>query len=250
MKRFVLVTGAAGGIGAGLSRFLSGAGWDVLGTDHPLSESSVAREFCSDWISADLASLSNNAKNLRLFHEDILCLTSGNGLSAIVHNAALQKLASFDQLDLADLRDTLDVNLIAPIAISQAFISSLERNRGSIVHIGSIHSQLTKPRFSAYATSKAALAGLTRAMAVDLGGRVRVNAIEPAAIATPMLEAGFAENPELREQLKAFHPTGFIGTPNDVARVVLFLIDPANSFINGSVVPLGGGIHSRLHDPS
>jgi NAD(P)-dependent dehydrogenase (short-subunit alcohol dehydrogenase family) len=117
------------------------------------------------------------------------------------------------------------------------------------VHIGSIHSQLTKPGFTAYATSKAALAGLTRAMAVELGGTVRVNAIQPAAIATPMLEAGFADAPHLKSQLDAFHPTGAIGSPADVARAVLFLLDPVNSFLNGCVLPLGGGIHSRLHDP-
>ena len=250
MKRFVLVTGAAGGVGEGLVRVLSENGWYVIGSDHPLAESSASRVFCRDWKSADLISLTNNTNSLRDFREYVLSVSGGSGLSAIIHNAALQRLASFEKLKLSDFRDTLEVNLIAPIAISQAFIDSLQLNKGSIVHIGSIHSQLTKPGFSAYATSKAALAGLTRAMAVELGGCVRVNAIEPAAIATPMLEAGFVDNLELRSQLEAFHPTGSIGSPDDVARAVLFLLDPANTFINGSVLPLGGGIHSRLHDPS
>ena len=87
-------------------------------------------------------------------------------------------------------------------------------------------------------------------MAVELGGTVRVNAIEPAAIATPLLEAGFADNPDLKAKLDSYHPTSSIGTPADVARAVLFLLDPANTFINGCVLPLGGGIHSRLHDPA
>ena len=169
---------------------------------------------------------------------------------AVVHNAAVQRLGPFEQLRLPDWQHTLDVNLTAPVAISRALLPQLKRQRGSIVHIGSIHSQLTKPGFTAYATSKAALAGLTRAMAVELGGSVRVNAIEPAAIATPMLEAGFAKNPDLRAQLDEFHPIGSIGSPDDVARTVLFLLDPANSFLNGCVLALGGGIHSRLHDPS
>lgn len=249
-SRFVLVTGAAGGIGGGLLRALSKAGWSVLATDHPLTESSINHDFCREWIFTDLNSLSRDEDSLSTFRKNVFSITGQTGLSAIVHNAALQRLASFDELKLSDWNDTLNVNLIAPIVISRAFIDSLQANQGSIVHIGSIHSQLTKPGFTAYATSKAAVAGLTRAMAVDLGGRVRVNAIEPAAIATPMLEAGFADNPELRAQLEAFHPTGSIGSPDDVARALLFLLDPANSFINGCVFPLGGGIHSRLHDPS
>ena len=61
-----------------------------------------------------------------------------------------------------------------------------------------------------------------------------------------MLEAGFADNPALRAQLEAFHPTDAIGRPEDVARAVLFLLDPANSFLNGCVLLLGGGIHNRL----
>lgn len=177
-------------------------------------------------------------------------MTDGLGPSAIVHNAALQRLGLFSQLSAFDWLDTLAVNLIAPVAISRALLPQLKSHRGSIVHIGSIHSHLTKPGFTAYATSKAALAGLTRAMAVELGGLVRVNAIEPAAIATPMLEAGFAATPDLKAQLQAFHPTGSIGSPADVGRAVLFLLDPSNSFVNGCVLPLGGGIHCRLHDPA
>jgi NAD(P)-dependent dehydrogenase (short-subunit alcohol dehydrogenase family) len=78
---------------------------------------------------------------------------------------------------------------------------------------------------------------------------VRVNAIEPAAIRTPMLEAGFAENPEQLAQLEAFHPSGSIGSPLDVAKAVSYLIDPSHTFLNGCVLQLGGGIHNRLHDP-
>ena len=249
-NKFVLVTGAAGGIGGGLIRALSDDGWSVLGSDIPGAETSPACDYCHKWISADLNSLIHDDHCLTIFKEKIFSAVGEQGLTAIVHNAALQILASFDQLSLSDWRETLDVNLMAPVAISKAFFDSLEMNQGSIVHIGSIHSQLTKPGFAAYATSKAALAGLTRAMAVDLGDRVRVNAIEPAAIATPMLEAGFVDKPELRVQLDTFHPTGSIGSPDDVARAVLFLLDPANSFVNGSILQLGGGIHSRLHDPS
>lgn len=247
----VLITGAAGGIGVGLVEALVEAGWSVLGSDHPsASPSEHLLKRCQAWIPTDLGALSHDPHHLETFRAAVLSAVGNDELMAVVHNAAVQRLGSFEQLGLSDWQETLDVNLMAPVAISRALLAMLKRECGSIVHIGSIHSQLTKPGFTAYATSKAALAGLTRAMAVELGDSVRVNAIEPAAIATPMLEAGFAAAPELKAQLEAFHPTGAIGSPEDVARAVLFLLDPANSFLNGCVLPLGGGIHSRLHDPA
>jgi NAD(P)-dependent dehydrogenase (short-subunit alcohol dehydrogenase family) len=251
MRRAVLVTGASGGIGAGLVEALAAAGWAVVGSDHPaVPPERSTRHHCQAWIPADLVPLSHGQGHLETFKAAVLSATQGSELMSIVHNAALQRLGSFEQLSTADWNETMAVNVMAPVAISRALLPQLQRQRGSIVHIGSIHSQLTKPGFTAYASSKAALAGLTRAMAVELGGSVRVNVIEPAAIATPMLEASFAESPYLKTQLEAFHPTGVIGSPADVARAVLFLLDPANTFLNGCVLPLGGGIHSRLHDPA
>lgn len=251
MKKAVLITGAAGGIGAGLVQAVAAAGWAVVGSDHPaVTPTNNTRQLCQSWIPADLVAVSQEQEDLETFKTAVLSATQDIDIMSVVHNAALQRLGSFQQLSTTDWHETMAINLIAPVAISRMLLPHLQLQRGSIVHIGSIHSQLTKPGFTAYATSKAALAGLTRAMAVELGGSVRVNAIEPAAIATPMLEAGFADAPELKAQLEAFHPTGAIGSPADVARAVLFLLDPANSFLNGCVLPLGGGIHSRLHDPA
>ena len=250
MQKIVLVTGAAGGIGKGLVEELAKADWAVLGSDHPKVEpEQCIRDQCLDWIPADLSVLSQEPRHLETFVGSVCSATGERELSAIIHNAALQRLGNFNQLSATDWNETIAVNLLAPVVISKAFIAQLQRQKGSIIHIGSIHSQLTKPGFTAYATSKAALAGLTRAMAVELGGTIRVNAIEPAAIATPMLDAGFAGNPELRAELESFHPTNSIGCPVDVAKAVQFLLDPLCCFLNGCVLPLGGGIHSRLHDP-
>ena len=250
-SRSVLVTGASGGIGSVLVQSLVENGWKVIGTDQPsIHPEKKVLESCQSWIPFDLMSLSKEPDQLELFKTLVCSAQSSNPLSAIVHNAAVQRINGFEELMFRDWNDTMAVNLLAPVLINRVLLPTLRIQNGSIVHIGSIHSQLTKPGFTAYATSKAALSGLSRAMAVELGGSVRVNAIEPAAIATPMLESGFTNNPDLRAELEAHHPTRSIGSPDDVARAVLFLLDNANTFLNGCVIPLGGGIHSRLHDPA
>jgi NAD(P)-dependent dehydrogenase (short-subunit alcohol dehydrogenase family) len=112
-----------------------------------------------------------------------------------------------------------------------------------------VHARATKPGFAAYATSKAALHGLTQALAVDLGPDVRVVGIAPAAINTPMLRAGFEGDPNAFAQLEAVHPAGRIGTPEEVATTIVWLASSAAAFMTGSVLWLDGGVLSRLHDP-
>jgi NAD(P)-dependent dehydrogenase (short-subunit alcohol dehydrogenase family) len=249
--RSVLITGAAGGIGSAMVAYLHQQGWQVIASDHP-SACPVPADYPPKgvaWLPADLQHLASGGQPLEAFSAQVAELTSAAPLLAIVHNAALQLLGSFAELSVTDWQTSLAVNLLAPVAISRTLMPHLIANQGSIVHISSIHSQLTKAGFTAYATSKAALSGLTRAMSVEIGAQVRVNAIEPAAIRTPMLEAGFADQLAALAQLEAFHPSGSIGLPLDVARAVSYLIDPANTFLNGCTLELGGGIHNRLHDP-
>ena len=87
-------------------------------------------------------------------------------------------------------------------------------------------------------------------MSVELGSRIRINAIEPAAIETEMLKKGFKDSPSNIKKLSDYHPTGFIGKPQDVSQAVLFLLDPLNKFLNGSIINLSGGINHCLHDPN
>lgn len=251
MRGTVLVTGAAGGIGADLVKTLSAQNWSVIGTDHPtVTPEGKIQNLCKAWIPLKLESISNSEKNLEEFRERVKEATIDFKLTGIVHNAAIQVVNKFLELTQEEWNKTMAINLMAPVAINRTLIPLMSRNNGSIVHIGSIHSKMTKPYFTAYATSKAALAGLTKAMAVELGRSIRVNAIEPGAISTPMLEAGFAKNPELKEKLSAYHPTAKIGRTSDVSQAVLFLLDPGNCFLNGCTLSLDGGIQNRLHDPA
>lgn len=171
------------------------------------------------------------------------------GLNVLINNAAVQVLGGVGSLSMADWNQTLNVNLLAPFALVQGLLLQLDAADGCVINVSSIHARLTKPNFVAYATSKAALSGMTRAMAVDLGARVRVNAIEPAAIETDMLKAGFAHQPEEYVILQGCHPQGRIGTPAEVASLALSIACGNLRFLHGTCIAMDGGISGRLHDP-
>ncbi|HNC04229.1 MAG TPA: SDR family oxidoreductase, partial [Agitococcus sp.] len=154
-----------------------------------------------------------------------------------------------EQLTLESFQISQNVNVTAPFLLIKALLPELEKVKGSIINIASIHAQLTKPEFVAYATSKSALVGLTQALAVEVGARVRVNAISPAAIATPMLQAGFEGNAAAYTALKSHHPCGDIGVPEEVANLAVFLASNQARFINGANISINGAIGARLHDP-
>lgn len=240
-----LITGATGGIGRALVRVFNEADYCVIATD--IGEKPPDLD-CTAYIPADLADYTQEEDCASQIHTALRGALNGR-LDVLIHNAAIQILGGTDSLTRQDWRTTLDVNLLAPFLVSQALLPELEAAKGCIIHIGSIHARLTKQNFVAYATSKAALAGMTRALAVDLGTRVRVNCIEPAAIETPMLKAGFAGKPALYAKLEACHPQQRIGQPEEVARLALAIAGGGMNFVHGACVGMDGGISGRLYDP-
>lgn len=246
VNRSVLVTGATGGIGQALTQAFQDEGYQVISTDLGPRPSQF---HCARYIQADLNRVAEDDAAAQHLLSNIRAALKGQGLAALINNAAIQALGATDTISRADWQNSLNVNLTTPFLLTQALLPELEAAQGCVINIGSIHARLTKRHFVAYATSKAALAGLTRALAVDLGGRVRVNAIEPAAIETPMLKAGFANKPELYQQLAACHPQGRIGQPDEVAQLALAIAGPQMRFLNGATIGLDGGISARLFDP-
>ncbi len=247
----ILITGACGGIGNFLARELSKSGWKVIATDHP--NKCKGNNLLNDvhaFIKQDLQTLLSDPTQKSKFIEKVKQYCSVYPLKAIINNAAIQNIKLFEELTDEDWLQSIKVNLLAPISICRSLMHLLEKNNGSIINISSIHSLLTKKGFSSYSTTKAALTGLTKSLSVEIGFKVRVNAIEPAAIETPMLMEGFKENKLAFEKLKMFHPTNSIGSPEDVFNAVLFLLDPSNKFLNGCILSLTGGIHNCLHDPA
>ena len=245
MKQSVLVTGALGGIGRALCQEFKAAGWRVIATDR--ADTGQAGDA---YVPQDLGEMSGNPDVRREFARRVRGVLRRAPLGAVINNAAVQRLNSTDAVTDADWTESLAVNLVVPFLLVQEFLPDLEKSRGSVVNIASIHAALTKPGFVVYATTKTALAGMTRALAVDLGSRIRVNAICPAAISTPMLEAGFEGRARARRELDKCHPAGRVGEPVEVARLAVFLASDAGRFIHGACLPIDGGIGAKLHDPA
>ncbi len=243
-KAAVVITGCHGGIGKALVTCFRESDIDVIGLDIEPGSADV-----NTFIQVDFATVVVSSEDQGRLSRELSLALEGKSLRALVNNAAVQVLGGTESLSIEDMRNSLDVNVVAPFFLSQLCLPALKESRGAIINIGSIHNQLTKPGFVAYATSKGALDTMTKSMAVDIGQYVRVNIVVPAAINTDMLKEGFINNPQGFAELESYHPAGEIGSPEQVAELVYFLVTTKASFINGAAIEITGGISSRLHDP-
>lgn len=247
MNKWVLITGALGGIGKALVGEFYRKNYNVIATDI-INEPSDFEDNIY-FLQLDLEKLVLNYDYALEFKNKIDALTGKSGVSALVNNAAIQILDDSRVLTRHQWNRSFNINISAPFFLIQLLIPDLDKNKGSIVNISSIHATQTKKNFVAYATTKAALSSMTRNMALDLGRNIRINAIEPAAIATDMLKAGFEGQDDKYKQLEIFHPLGRVGTPSEVAKLAVFLSSDDAGFIQGACISASGGIQGCLSDP-
>lgn len=165
----------------------------------------------------------------------------------IVHCAAICETGGTLDTNIAQWARDYDVNLIGAVRIVQTFVPDMiaSGDGGAIVFVSSINAQVATPTLASYAATKAALNSLTRTLALELAPhRIRVNAVAPASIDTPMLRGGFArsDDPVAAEQANiSRHPLGRLGTPEDVAELIAFLASDKAGWITGTVLPIDGG---------
>ncbi len=241
-KKTVVITGVLGGIGTQLAQTFKENNYTVIGFDVKDQKS----PYCDKFFKFDLHKYCSDPAYKR--DAEATFDTEIPEIFVLINNAAVQILSSLGELQLQDWNQTLNVNLTGPLMLSQYFLAKLEKAKGSIINIASIHHQLTKKRFVSYASSKSALVGLTKALSVDLQGRVRVNAISPAAIDTQMLRDGFDNNEAKVQMLNEIHPSQRIGKPQEVSQLALLLAEDKLGFINGANLNIDGGISNVLKD--
>lgn len=246
-RTVVLITGCNGGIGKALCQEFRTAGYLLIGTDQHKED----KAGCDLYLCCDLVELASDSEIRNWFQGMVLGFIGEReaDLWAVINNAAYQVVKPLSDLMVSEFYSTQQINVVSSFVLAQLFESQLRQAKGCIVNVGSIHARLTKPGFCAYSTSKAALSGLTRALALEFSGDVTVNIILPAATKTELLLAGFSEHPEKFAELKSCHPVGRIAEPAEIARLALFLCSESARFITGAELPIDGGIGARLYDP-
>lgn len=169
------------------------------------------------------------------------------GIEILVNNAGVQTYGDAVTTDEGNWTFTMNVNLKGQWLMSRAAIPEmLKRKGGAIVNVSSVQGLASQRNVLAYSTSKHAMIGLTRTMAVDFANRgIRVNCVCPGTVDTPMVQATIAQdrNPErLRKILAKMHPLGRIAQPSEIAEVIAFLASNRASFMTGSIVTVDGGL--------
>ncbi|MED6299855.1 MAG: SDR family oxidoreductase [Verrucomicrobiota bacterium] len=245
-RKVVLVTGGAAGIGLATVSLFIREGWEVVSIDQV--EQSMEG---SDYFQCDLG---NN--------EEINALVAKikktySHLDALINNAAEQLCASLTNTEVTEWDRIMAVNVRAAYQLGTGCFPLLRAKNGSIVNVSSVHAQVTSEGMGAYAASKAALASLTRSMALEFASDgVRVNAIMPGAIETSMLRDGLSRSSSQardskrkspQEILAEQHPLKRVGRTDEVAQAILFLADSVrSSFITGQSLIVDGGACARL----
>ncbi|OGO72274.1 MAG: short-chain dehydrogenase [Chloroflexi bacterium RBG_19FT_COMBO_62_14] len=246
MKKKVLVTGAAGGIGRATVEAFQAAGWEVIAVDRkaPTSSSKDVEVFEAD------VSLPDSV-------DELFDRLSGKteSLEALINNAAIQICKPLIEMEPHEWDAVMASNLRSVYLTARRGYPLLRKARGSIVNVSSVHALATSVDLAAYAASKGALMALTRAMALEFApDGIRVNAILPGAVDTQMLRDGLGRGHvtglSMDDRLKALGKRtalGRVGQPLEIARAIQFLVDDdQSSFMTGQAMIVDGGATARL----
>ncbi len=234
--RTVLITGGSRGIGAQMVRAFTSSGWQTAfsycaseGAARALAEETGASAYrCDARSEADVTAMA--AQVSRRFPH----------LDALISNAGTSWTGLMQDMTAAEWDDLFSVHVRGAFLTTRAFLPGMiSRQSGSILYVSSMWGQAGASCEAAYSACKAALIGLTKALAKEVGpSGIRVNCVCPGVIQTDMLRGYSADD---LEALRCDTPLGRLGTPQDVADAALFLSGPGASFITGQALGVNGG---------
>ncbi len=222
----VLITGAASGIGRAAALAFLAAGATVIGLDIAGPPDGIY------WVKADLADPAAVATTVRAAADKL------GGVDCLVNSAGVEYDAPLHNLEIAALDRMFAINLRGPMLVSAAALKFIPAG-GCIINIASELAYLGRAGASGYCATKGAILSLTRSWARELAPNIRVNAVAPGPIDTPLLNFS-GMTPEL-QRTELSNPLGRIGEPQEVAAAILFLASPAASFITGQCLGVDGG---------
>jgi len=246
MKRLVVVTGAAGGIGYATVELFVEQGWEAIGVDIKEPEAPVDGASFIKLDLADPAAIEAFADVVKAEYEH---------LHALVNNAAMQVCKPLVEVTAEDFDISIATNLRAVFLLTRHLYPLLKACEGAVVNTASVHSLATSADISPYAASKGGVLAVTRSMAIEFApDNVRANAVLPGAINTPMLHAGLSRGhvsggtvEDRMAELGKKTVIGRVGEPEEIAHAIYFLADPEwSSFVTGHGLVADGGALTRL----
>lgn len=237
--KIALITGCNGGIGKSICEIFKLDGYEIIGLDID----DKINKYVDLFIKTDLSS---DNFNIELYDN---IKNKYDHIDTIVNVSAIQICKPIWEMKVSEWDVVYNCNVRSIFILTKCFLDLLKKCQGNIINIGSVHSIATSDRISAYASSKAAIVGLTRNLAIELAKfNIRVNCISPGAIDTPMLRDGLSRG----------HTNSFdsfcqvqllkkVGMPEDIANFCLYLADNKKaSFITGSNIVIDGGATIKL----
>jgi NAD(P)-dependent dehydrogenase (short-subunit alcohol dehydrogenase family) len=242
--KVALVTGGSRGIGLATALELarSGASGVTITSRKPENIEAAAEELVASGVDRDrLLALASRSDSEESADEAVAQTVERFGsCDILINNAGTNPSAGpLMEVDLGALDKTWAVNLRAPLLwVRAAYRASMAEKGGSVVNVASIGGLRASPITGAYNVSKAGLVHMTRQLAFELAPKIRVNAVAPAVVKTRLSEMLWADEPAAARM----HPLGRLGTPEDVARAIVFLASDAADWMTGVILPVDGGM--------
>jgi 2-keto-3-deoxy-L-fuconate dehydrogenase len=228
----VFITGIAGGIGSGIAAVFARHGWLVVGADRRPHDD--YRTFVGDVTDEEAVA-----------HWFRTLTDEGYPLTSLVNTAGINYHAPIEECELDRWQRMFDVNVLGMVRTIKFAVPLLRTQPdATIVNMSSISSRIGSDGYSAYVSTKAAVDGLTRSLALELAPAIRVNAIAPGWIDAGFTTEGIARQADPQaflQEVYAMHALGRIGSPQEVGEAVFWMATPASSFMVGAILDYDGG---------